>query len=136
MTISFEKALGIHVDALALRARRTELLAANIANADTPNYKARDIDFRTVLKEQVAGGGVGQRLATTQQHHIGTPGAGAGQFDTALQYRVPHQPSVDGNTVESQVEQAEFARNALQYQASLHFLSNRFKGLVSAIRGE
>ena len=131
MSISIDSALGIHQDALRVRARRAELLASNIANADTPNYKARDIDFRAALGQA--------REALTQPvrthaNHLSTPGAR--QPGGEPLFRVPNQPSLDGNTVDLQAEQAAFAQNSVQYQASLQFLGSKFKGLLTAIRGE
>lgn len=134
MKISFENALGIHADALALRSRRLEVLASNLVNADTPGYKARDIDFRTALDEAASTAKAGQ-LQTTRAGHIGS-GSGISNSNFEVQYRVPTQPSTDGNTVEAEVEQAEFSRNASQYQVSLQFLSGRFSGLRRAITGE
>jgi len=133
MPISFDAALGIHDKALAVRSRRAELLASNIANTDTPGYKAKDIDFRSVLadasvKMQHAG-----KLETTNSRHI-NPHAING--DANVLYRMPNQPSMDGNTVDSQLEKSAFAENALRYQASLNFLDAKFKGLKAAIKGE
>ena len=134
MPFDIDSALGIHPQALAVRARRAEILAANIANADTPNYKARDINFRTLL-----GGAQDQqltaRLAATHAAHL--PDAEAtGNLGGALMYRMPLQPSIDGNTVDPQAEYSQFSQNAMQYQASLTFLSNRIKNLMTAIRGD
>lgn len=129
MSINLDNALGIHEAALRLRSTRTELLASNLANADTPNYKARDIDFKAAL-EQAQGMG---ELRTTHQNHF------AGGEDPGINdplYRIPSQASVDGNTVDSQREKAEFMQNALQYQTSLHFIDGTMKTLRSAIRGE
>jgi flagellar basal-body rod protein FlgB len=134
MKISFENALGIHADALALRSKRLEVLASNLVNADTPGYKARDIDFRTALNEASSTADAGQ-LKTTRAGHISL-GSGISNVNFEVQYRIPTQPSRDGNTVEAEVEQAEFARNATQYQASLQFLGGRFQGLRKAITGE
>ena len=109
-------------------------LAANIANADTPNYKARDIDFRALL-----GGAQAQqataRLVATNAAHLPDAEA-AGNLGGALMYRMPLQPSIDGNTVDPQAEYAQFAQNALQYQSSLTFLSGRIRTLLTAIRGD
>ncbi|MDT8428269.1 MAG: flagellar basal body rod protein FlgB [Pseudomonadales bacterium] len=131
MTINFQNALGVHEQALLLRDKRTELLAANIANADTPGYKARDIDFRAVLNNRL-GLEQGLSLRSTHAGHLA-----AGRMDQpGLSYRVPLQPSPDGNTVDEQVENAAFARNALEHQASFEFLNDRFAGLIKALRGE
>ncbi len=132
MAINFENAFGIHEAALNLKAQRAEVLANNLANADTPNFKARDIDFKKALQMASSNQQVG--LNRTHAKHfdsrIGTEIAG-------LSYRIPFQPDTgDGNSVEAQIEQTKFAENAMQYQASLTFLSGRIKGLMSAIRGE
>ncbi len=126
------QSLDVHVQALAVRSRRHELLAANIANADTPNYKARDIDFQSVYKSRLGLASSAGTLRTTNKAHLKGTGAGT----EAVKYRVPLQSSLDGNTVESHVEQAAFAENALRYQASLRFLDGSLKSLISAIRGE
>lgn len=128
--MKLDDAFGIHEQALQLRARRSEVLAANLANADTPGYKARDFEFGRVLRQETALRTV--RLVSTHPHHLqATPGALA----PPLQYRVPQQPSLDGNTVEAESEHSRFSANALQYQASLRFLENRIQGLKSAIKG-
>lgn len=131
MAISFDKALGDMPAQLTLYGRRSGVLASNIANADTPGYKARDIDFRSVL---AAAEGDRVALKTTRARHIG--GAGGAGGDAELMYRIPVQPSLDGNTVNSQVEQAEFTENAVRYQSTLTFLNGKFKGLKLAIKGE
>jgi flagellar basal-body rod protein FlgB len=132
MAINFDSALGIHSDALRVRSQRAELLATNMANADTPNFKAQDIDFRAALQNAVnntkpAG------LSQTHQGHIQSSDAG---LMAPLQYRVAMQDSLDGNTVDDQVEQAQFMQNAVQYQASLEFLGGKFSSLTKALRGE
>lgn len=129
MTISFDRALGVHAQALELRSKRTEVLAANLANADTPNYKARDLNFAATLASLQ---GEGQALKATHAAHLQAQGHNVGD----LLYRVPTQMSLDGNSVEEEQEKADFADNALRYQASLRFLGNRVQGLMSAIRGE
>lgn len=126
-----DSALGISPQVLALRARRVEVLSANIANADTPGYKARDIDFNAALREAAGQQG---GLRRTHDRHLGGAAAGAAAGD--LKYRVPAQPSLDGNTVETQVEHAEFMDNAVRYQASLNFLDGRIASLRLAIRGQ
>ncbi len=136
MTNSFasglDKAFGIHDQALAVRAERTRVLAANLANADTPNYLARDVDFRAALGQvEDRLNGVGVRV--TNGRHLA--GADAGVVTTA-QYRVPEQPSMDGNTVDVHAEKARFLDNALRYQASLQFLNSRIRGLRAAIGGQ
>lgn len=133
MSINFENALGIHEQALQVRAQRAEVLANNLTNVDTPNYKARDIDFRKVLSDSMAMGEGGMAMKTTHGRHQLSEGLG-GSGDAM--YRVPSQPSIDGNTVEEHVEHAEYMRNTLQFQASFTFLNSKFKGLMNAIRGE
>lgn len=132
MAISFDSALGIHDDALLLRARRAEVLANNIANADTPGFKARDIDFAAVLRgEQDV---MNMELETSSSGHSREfieP-----DFAAELMFRNPHQPSVDGNTVEVQEEMARYTDNAIRFQSSFTFLNSKFTGLVSAITGE
>lgn len=132
MAISFDKALGIHPDALILRARRAEVLANNIANADTPNYKARDFDFQAVLEGKMAGETL-PLVRTSAGHQSGylSPDAAAD-----LMFRIPYQPAVDGNTVEVQGEMARYTDNAIRYQASFQFLNSKFQGLTRAIKGE
>jgi len=132
--ISFDSAFGIHEQALLVREKRTEILAENLANVDTPNFKARDIDFKSALKQAAGGNGQGGiQLDTTSPSHIQSNGDIS---TTPLLYRVPTQPSADGNTVENQIEQSQFAENAVRYQASFTFLSESIKGLISAIRGQ
>ena len=126
---SFADALGIFPTSVALRARRAEVLATNIANADTPGYQARDIDFRAALGAADEAG----RLATTHAGHMSSSvAAGGGE----LQYRQPLHASLDQNTVDVQAERAAFLDNALRYQASMSFLNGKITGLKSALRGE
>lgn len=132
MANTLDSFLGVHEAALRLRAARTEMLASNIANADTPNYKARDIDFQSALQEYM-GTSVGVGVRNTHAGHMG--GAEIEGNVEAL-YRVPTQPSIDGNTVDVQTEKAAFMENALQYQTTLRFIDGSIKTLRSAIRGE
>lgn len=129
MTINFTNALGVHPQVLALREKRGELLAANMANADTPGYKARDLDFQSVLKQNLQ---LSKTLERTDANHFPTQSL----LETHTMYRNPNQASLDGNTVEANVEQAKYAENAVQYQASLQFLNNKFSGLMTALRGQ
>lgn len=132
MAITFDKALGIHQHALEARVQRAEVLANNMANADTPGFKARGMDFQAMMqKAQDSMGGFD--MEKTHSNHMDTS-AGAGNSD--LLYRVPNQPSVDGNTVDAQAEQSRFMRNAMDYQASFQFLNSKFSGLTKAIKGE
>ncbi|MEE4297655.1 MAG: flagellar basal body rod protein FlgB [Wenzhouxiangella sp.] len=131
MAFSIDKHFGVHAQAVQLRSQRTELLAANIANADTPGYKARDIDFASVMRQTT---GAGEGLRVTHAKHLNANGMAAGQ--AAAMYRIPTQPALDGNTVDVQQEQAAFAENSVRYQASLEFLSGRVRGLITAIKGQ
>jgi flagellar basal-body rod protein FlgB len=130
MPLNIDSALGPLPAALSLRARRAEVLAANVANADTPNYKARDIDFRAAMSRARADA---VELRVTRPGHIG-PASGPGG-SPEIRYRVPEQPSLDGNTVDSRKEQAAFTENAVMYQTTLTFLNGRIKGLMLAIKG-
>jgi len=136
MPTSLDQYLGVHAAALDVRGRRTELIANNLANADTPGYKARDIDFREAMA-RVAGGKPtqGVHLSTTQAGHIGGAASADAAGNPDLKYRTPLAPALDGNTVDSQLEQAAFAENAVRYQATLTFLNNKFRGLLTAIMG-
>jgi flagellar basal-body rod protein FlgB len=137
MPSSIDNYLGVHAAALKLRSQRTEVLAANLANADTPGYRARDIDFKHALAAASGQGsqGSGVHLATTRAGHIGT-GAADGSPAPELKYRVPLAPALDGNTVDGQLEQAAFAENTVRYQATLSFVSSKFRALMTAITGQ
>jgi flagellar basal-body rod protein FlgB len=126
--------LGIHPAGLKVSAQRNELLARNLANADTPGFKSRDIDFRTALAE-AGGKDAPVQLASTNARHIALTTDTAGT-SPQLKYRVPLAPSLDGNTVDAQLEQAAFAENAVRYQASLTFLGAKFRALMTAITGQ
>ena len=134
-----DQAMQFNEAALSLRGQRQQILSSNIANADTPNYKARDIDFSRALQgamsRTVAGSASTPALATTAGAHLPARGASAGGLDAALLYRKPLQPSIDGNTVEMDTERNQFADNAIRYEASLTFLSSQIKGLLAAIQG-
>jgi flagellar basal-body rod protein FlgB len=133
---SIDSYLGVHARALSVEARRTELLAANIANADTPNFKARDLDFRAALAGAGAGGAAPGDLAL-QPTRGALPGDSLGGIDdAALRYRTPTAPSLDGNTVDEHLEQAAFAENSVRYQATLTLLSGKFRALMTAITGQ
>ncbi len=127
-----DSALGIHSVALRLRALRTKIIASNLANADTPNYKARDIDFKEAFSRAKEAGDL-FHMAVIHKGHI-RPESQGNLPD--LLYRNPVQPSLDENTVDSQAEIAAFTQNALQYQASLAFLKSRIGTLLTAIKGE
>lgn len=129
-----ENLFGIHTQALALWQRRADVLANNLANADTPGYLARDVDFRKAL-QAASGMATGTLpLEAPDAGQIGTP-AGANAAQAGLEYRVPSQPTMDGNTVDTQVEQADFAGNTVHYQASLSFITAQISMLRTAITG-
>lgn len=134
MGISFDKALGVHDQALKLRSNRAAVLANNLANADTPGYKAKDIDFQSALKGEMQFKKTSSTMQLTHQRHISVSSGIGGQYETL--YRTPQQPSIDGNTVEEQIENAEFMKNSLAFQSSFTFLNSKFKGLTAAIKGE
>ena len=121
--------LGVHEPALLFRARRMEVLAANLANADTPHYLARDLTFSSVLDEHM---GAARQLAVTDAQHIRVDPLASRE---SLQYRIPHQPSLDGNTVEADLELARYAENAVSYQASLLFASGKISQMRTALTG-
>ena len=121
--------LGIHEAALLYRAKRMDVIAANLANADTPNYLARDVEFASTLDSTFAGA---TQLKTTDPRHIAIQPVTQGN---ELKYRVPHQPSLDGNTVETDLELSRYAENAVSYQASLLFAGGRISTLRAAITG-
>ena len=124
-----EKYLAPHATALSLRQQRMEVLGSNIANAATPHYKARDIDFAAEYNRAMQGTGT---LTTSNSLHIANSTGGSSE----LRYREPISPSLDGNTVELHVEQLQFAENSSRYEASLQFLSERIRSLRAALRGE
>ncbi|OPX54815.1 flagellar basal body rod protein FlgB [Oceanospirillum multiglobuliferum] len=130
--ISFKNALGIHPEALNVRSQRSEILANNIANSDTPGFKARDLDFQGILRGEYE---KRDRMELNRTSHRHIP-AEAVSMESGLKYRVPLQPSIDGNTVETDIEQAQYARNALEFQSSFTFLNSKFKGLTKALRSE
>jgi flagellar basal-body rod protein FlgB len=135
MSISFDKALGIHESALHFRSERASVLANNLANIDTPNFKAKDLDFKQALNQKMNASKSHEfDLATTQLRHI--DGSGFSMDEGDVLYRTPQQPSIDGNTVEDQIEHAEYMKNALAFQSSFQFLNSKFTGLRTAIRGE
>jgi flagellar basal-body rod protein FlgB len=131
MPINFQAALGVHEQALKLRSQRAEVLANNIANADTPGYKAKDLDFKSILSAQ---SGSSENLRLTHNKHMSTDFNDSGEPE--LLFRNPNQPSVDGNTVEVHQEKAEYLRNSLEFQTSFRFLNGKLKGMKAAIRGD
>jgi flagellar basal-body rod protein FlgB len=139
MALNINQQFDLHSRVLGLANQRLELLADNVANADTPNYKARDIDFRAAMANAGQPGGLNGAIggdlpmAATRTGHI--QAGGAGPNTTNPLYRVPDQPSLDGNTVDSQKENAAIAETSVRYQATLTFLSSRIRGLRDAITG-
>ena len=125
MAISFDTALGIHPQALAFKGLRAEVLAGNLANVDTPGFKARDMKFESALKNKLKSFG-------KSENHIKFNLFSSSE---SLQYRIPYQQSSDGNSVELGVEQASFAQNSLDFQTSLTFLKKKLSSLELAIRG-
>lgn len=133
MAINFEKALGIHQHTLGIRSRRTEILAGNIANADTPGYKARDIEFKDALRNAQSRSGM--HLDRTDVSHKSAHAFSATQ--AGLLYRNSNQPDTgDGNNVDGEVERNLFMKNSMEYQASLDFLNSKISGLRKAIKGQ
>jgi flagellar basal-body rod protein FlgB len=134
MPTGLDSYLGVHAAALNLRSKRTELLASNLANADTPNFRARDFDFKNALAAATNDPNA-VHLATTQAGHLGGVNSN-GTSAPELKYRVPLAPALDGNTVDTQLEQAAFAENSVRYQATLTFLNSKFRALMTAITGQ
>ena len=133
MPIGLDSYLGVHADALKVQTQRMDVLANNLANVDTPGYKARDIDFRAALA--AAGSSqAGVTMTSTDSKDITVNATSEG--GTALKYRVPLAPALDRNTVDAQQEQAAFAESTVHYQATLTFLSMRLRNLMTAITGQ
>jgi flagellar basal-body rod protein FlgB len=132
-----DETLRFHQTVLALRAERQQVLASNIANADTPNYKARDVDFNAALKGALSKGGVATPpLVKTAAAHLSGTAAGVTATGAPLLYRTPAQGSVDGNTVDMDAERNQFLDNALRYEASVTFAGGQLKKLMTAIQGQ
>ena len=136
MVDRLDNAFRFQQQAISLRAQRQEVLSANIANADTPGYKARDFDFAASLREAVGASGVPRlpdtSLSVTSPGHIPATARGVGQ--APLLYRQPLQPSLDGNTVDMDAERVAFAENTVRYQGSLTLLSQRIKSMLAAVQ--
>lgn len=124
-----DRAFGVHAQSLALRGQRAQVLATNLANADTPGYLARDMDFGAALQGAT-------HALELRQTHAGHRAADTGLAGGELRYRVPMQPALDGNTVEPAIEHAAYGENAVRYMASLEFLGGRIRTLTAALRGE
>ena len=131
MAINFDNALGIHQYSVGVRERRAEVLASNIANADTPGFKARDLSFKDALASATQGSSF--NLSKTSERHI----SGGRSMASDVRYRVPNQPDTgDGNTVDVQTERTSFMQNSMEYQASLSFLSSKIQTMRKAIKGQ
>jgi flagellar basal-body rod protein FlgB len=128
---------NFNAQALQLRSQRQEVLTANLANAETPNYKARDFDFSTALKEatggtKAAGNSMTVNLARTQTGHIA--GSSTAGLPVAMLYRTPTQDAIDGNTVDPDLERGQFADNALRYDASLRMLNGQIRTMQTVMQ--
>lgn len=130
MVVNFNNAFGINDDALLLFERRTQLLSENIANADTPGFKARDIDFDQVLQNTRT---ETLKMTTTRKNHISLS---TQAFSGDVRYREVEQSAADGNTVDLQREKAAFAENSMRYQTTMNIMSRKISGLKTAFRGE
>lgn len=124
-----DKAIDVHARALDTRSRRMEVLARNIANADTPHYKARDVDFRAVLSDIKQ-----EPMLATRKGHVDTAAEPANS--DGMRYRIPFNVAFDGNTVELNIEQAHYGKAAADYQATLQFLEQRVSSMRKALKGE
>lgn len=134
MSSRLDEAMGFHQAALNLRAYRQQVIASNIANADTPNYKARDLDFRAALNGVLAGKSANLALSTTSARHLA--GTGSTPLEASLKFRNEEQGAIDGNTVNMDVERSAFAENAIQYQASVTFINGLITGMQRAVQGQ
>lgn len=135
MTIKLDSSLGFYENALRLTSKRQEVLASNIANSDTPNYKARDFDFKTAMMDAMNASSTTTAVEMAQRHPLHLDG---GSF-TASKYAVLRksiQNSQDGNTVDIDIERAAFTENALRYEAAITFENDAYKGLTSILQGQ
>jgi flagellar basal-body rod protein FlgB len=130
MAMNIDSYFGIYAKSIEAQEQRASVIANNIANANTPNYKAQDLDFNDYLQASLAGSA--QKVDTTSPGHINTNA----DFSTILKYRTDNHSSLDGNNVDKDVETTEFAKNAANYHASVTFLNNKIKSLMTAIKGE
>ena len=127
-------ALNFQAEALMLRSERQRLIASNIANADTPGYVARDMDFASALRQATGQTGTPGLLSATAQSHI-QPAAGA-RTTAQLRYATPAQTNLDGNTVDMDRERATFADNSVKYEATLRFINGSVRTMLEAIKGQ
>ncbi len=126
---SIENHIQVHAESLALRSKRNEILAPNIANAATPNFKAKDLDFDMMLQNKLGFG----KVSINDKRHFDVA---IGSNEKGVKFRQNVTPSKDGNTVELHIEQMQFSENVMRYQTSLEFLNRKISGLMSAIKGE
>jgi flagellar basal-body rod protein FlgB len=126
--------LNFQSQALTLRSERQRLIASNIANADTPGYVARDMDFAKALRQATSAMGGAAPVATTHAAHLQPSGGATG--DTELAYAVPSQTNLDRNTVDLDRERASFADNSVKYEAALRFINMDIRNLSDAIKGQ
>ncbi|WP_206484851.1 flagellar basal body rod protein FlgB [Thalassotalea sp. G2M2-11] len=130
MAISFDKAFGILPQSLQIRAQNAEVISANIANADTPGYKAKGMDFKAALAQAASKQQAG--MTRTHEKHLDV----RTEMNNSVDFRIPNQPDTgDGNTVDVQMERNLYLENSLHYQASIRFLDSKIKGLRKAITG-
>lgn len=129
MAINLDSYLGIHAQSLTIRDQRATQIARNLANVNTPNYKAQDIDFNQALEQAMGNQG---HLAVDNPLHM----QATGEFSNTIKYRTPLHNTLDGNTVDKDMETTEFAKNAVSYQASLTFLNSKIRSMLTALRGE
>ncbi|HCA26432.1 MAG TPA: flagellar basal body rod protein FlgB [Betaproteobacteria bacterium] len=134
MTTRVDEKLRFMANDLDLRAYRQQLLSSNIANADTPNYKAKDIDFAAELHRVQQGGSSRLKLEATSPRHL--PALAANPLGVRVMYRQPIQPSIDGNTVDMDVERGQFTNNAIHYQFVVDRVNGFFRTMLTAIRGQ
>lgn len=135
MSVNLDSYLATHAGAIKIRAERATLLANNLANADTPNFKARDFSFSDALKTALnSNGAMASKvdMQTSQPNHLESRNL----FSTDLKYRMPTQFALDGNTVQADIEKTEFTENSVRYEASLQLLGGKISGLMKALRGE
>jgi flagellar basal-body rod protein FlgB len=128
--------LDFHGQALSLRSERQRLIASNIANADTPGYVARDMDFSTALRQATGQMQGTPQLSSSQPGHIGGPTGAAGAAQANLVYSAPSQTNLDRNTVDMDRERASFADNSVRYEATLRFINGNVRTMLDAIRGQ
>ncbi len=128
MSTKLNELLGPQIHTLGIRGRRAKILAGNIANADTPRYLARDVDFEAAVRSAVGR----STMSGTDARHM----SGNGLTNASPAYRIPTQPAVDGNTVDVHAEKGRFTENAIAYQIDLNFASSRIRKLIHAFRGD